>query len=166
MKPQQILVFAAMLVICVGCDHAAKRIAESALDGPSVSLAGDALRFELVYNPGAFLGFGSELPGGVRGFLLQLLVPVALAGVCIAALRSGVASHWSLVGLGMMVGGGLGNWLDRLMNGGLVTDFVSLGVGPLRTGVFNLADVYIMAGVALALLGTRESSGSTEPPPG
>ena len=166
MKPQQILVFAAMLVICVGCDHATKRIAESALDGPSVSLAGDALRFELVYNPGAFLGFGSGLPGGVRGFLLQLLVPVALAGVCIAALHSGVASRWSLLGLGMMVGGGLGNWLDRLMNGGLVTDFVSLGVGPLRTGVFNLADVYIMAGVAHALLGTREDSGSNEPPPG
>jgi len=165
MKPQQILVFAAMLVICVGCDHAAKRIAESALGGPSLSLAGDALRFELVYNPGAFLGFGAELPGGVRGFLLQLLVPIALAGVCIAALRSGIASRWSLLGLAMMVGGGLGNWLDRLMNGGLVTDFMSLGVGPLRTGVFNLADVYIMAGVVLALLGPREAAGSQESPP-
>lgn len=165
MKPEQILVFVAMLVVCVGCDHAAKRIAESALSGPSVSLVGDALRFELVYNQGAFLGFGSELPGGVRGFLLQLLVPVALAGVCIAALRSGFASRWSLIGLGMMVGGGLGNWLDRLMNGGLVTDFVSLGVGSLRTGVFNLADVYIMAGVALALLGTRKHADPGESPP-
>ena len=55
----------------------------------------------------------------------------------------------------LVAGGGIGNWLDRLLNQGTVTDFVSLGVGPLRTGIFNLADVAVMAGVALLLLSFR-----------
>ncbi|HEY8123705.1 MAG TPA: signal peptidase II, partial [Myxococcota bacterium] len=46
---------------------------------------------------------------------------------------------------------------DRVLNAGAVTDFVSLGVGPLRTGIFNLADVAIMAGAALLLLPIRET---------
>jgi signal peptidase II len=38
------------------------------------------------------------------------------------------------------------------LNDGLVTDFVSLGVGPLRTGIFNVADVCIVAGALLFVL--------------
>jgi signal peptidase II len=45
--------------------------------------------------------------------------------------------------------GGLGNLWDRLATGGWVVDFMNLGVGPLRTGIFNVADVALMAGVAL-----------------
>ena len=41
------------------------------------------------------------------------------------------------------------------MNGGAVTDFVSLGFGPLRTGIFNVADVAVIAGVCLVVLSTR-----------
>jgi len=46
----------------------------------------------------------------------------------------------------LIVGGGLGNLIDRLFFGGKVTDFVSMGIGPLRTGIFNVADVAIMFG--------------------
>lgn len=52
----------------------------------------------------------------------------------------------------MIAGGGLENWLDRVLHQGAVTDFVSVGVGPLCTGIFNLADVCILAGVVLLLL--------------
>jgi signal peptidase II len=46
----------------------------------------------------------------------------------------------------------LGNLIDRLLNGGQVVDFVNVGVGDLRTGIFNLADVAIMIGAGVLLV--------------
>jgi signal peptidase II len=57
-----------------------------------------------------------------------------------------------IAALGLIVGGGLANWLDRLLHDDAVTDYVSLGFGPLRTGIFNLADVGIVAGLLILLL--------------
>jgi signal peptidase II len=147
------MLFAALLLLPVGCDHVAKQIAHGALAGsPGVSLAADTLRFELTSNPGAFLSLGAGLPSGLRHLIFLGLVPLLLAAICVFALGSGSPSSWSLIGLAFVAGGGLANWLDRLQHGGAVTDFVSVGLGPLRTGVFNLADVSIVAGVALLLL--------------
>ncbi len=39
----------------------------------------------------------------------------------------------------LIAGGEVANWLDRLVHGGTVIDFVSLGIGPIRTGIFNVA---------------------------
>src|SRR6185295_11620368 len=50
----------------------------------------------------------------------------------------------------LMIGGGLANFLDRLPDG-RVTDYVVLSAGPLRTGVFNLADAAILTGAILWL---------------
>ncbi|GAF83684.1 unnamed protein product [marine sediment metagenome] len=153
MKRCQALVFVALLLVPVGCDHVAKQIAHSTLAGsPGVSLAADTLRFELTSNPGAFLNLGSDLPSGVRHLIFLGLVPLLLAIICVVGLRSGFSSGWSLLALAFVVGGGLANWVDRLQHGGAVSDFISLGLGPLRTGIFNPADVFIVAGVALLLL--------------
>jgi len=153
MKRCQALIFVALLLVPVGCDHVAKQIAHQALaNSHTVSLAADTLRFELTSNPGAFLSLGADLPSGLRRLILLGLVPLLLAVICVVAFRAGFSSGWSLLAPALVAGGGLANWLDRLQHGGAVTDFVSIGVGPLRTGVFNLADVSIVAGVALLLL--------------
>lgn len=158
MIQRPLLAFCLLLAVCVGCDHASKQAATSLLAGaPALALAGDAVRFELVSNPGAFMSLGAGLPDALRLFLLLGAVPVMIALVCVALSRSARGSRAVLVGLALLAGGGFGNWLDRLMNGGAVTDFVSIGVGPLRTGVFNLADVAVIAGVLLVVLATRES---------
>jgi signal peptidase II len=165
MLRQRALLFAAVLALCVGCDHTVKLAAKSALSGgASLSLLDGLLRLELVHNPGAFLSLGALLPARVRLVLFVGLVPLALAAVCLLAVRSGLASRGAAIGLGLVAGGGLGNWLDRLLHAGSVTDFVSVGLGPLRTGVFNVADVFIVAGVAwLALLGSREPEAPAAP---
>ncbi len=46
----------------------------------------------------------------------------------------------------LILSGGIGNLIDRVTNSGLVTDFINLGVGPVRTGVFNVADIAITCG--------------------
>lgn len=153
MPRRRALLFVAVLLLSVGCDQATKQLAIDRLDGaPPISLAGDAIRLELATNPGGFLSLGARLEPGLQRLLFVVLVPGCLALVCALALRSGAVSALGMAGLGLVVGGGLGNWLDRVRETGAVTDFVSLGVGGLRTGIFNVADVTILAGVVLLAL--------------
>ena len=58
---------------------------------------------------------------------------------------------WRLIGVCLVFAGGASNWVDRVARGSVV-DFMNVGVGPLRTGIFNVADVAIMVGVAVLLL--------------
>ena len=53
--------------------------------------------------------------------------------------------------------GGIGNLIDRICNNGLVTDFINFGIGPIRTGIFNVADMAITSGaIAIGcLIGQR-----------
>jgi signal peptidase II len=149
------LVFLATLLASAGCDQATKHVAREVLGGsPAVSLAADLIRFELALNPGGFLSLGASLPEEIRSLFFLAVVPLGLLLVCVLLFRAGPLSSASLVGLGLVAGGGLANWIDRLV-AGAVTDFVSLGLGGLRTGIFNVADVSVMAGVAVLLLASR-----------
>ena len=55
-------------------------------------------------------------------------------------------------GLALLLSGAVGNLIDRLRYDGLVIDFLNFGVGPLRSGIFNVADMAIMAGALLLML--------------
>jgi signal peptidase II len=162
MKRRRAVVFVAVLLLSLGCDQATKQLALERLDGaPPVSLAGDVVRLQLTANPGGFLSLGAGLSPPVQQLVFVVLVPACLVLVCALALRSRGVSRWGMAGLGLVVGGGLGNWIDRVREAA-VTDFVSLGVGSLRTGIFNVADVAILAGVVLLALasgGSEDSEG-------
>ena len=150
-----LLVVSVVVLGAAGCDHATKQLAISALsESHGVSLAGDTLRLQLASNPGAFLSLGAELPAWLRSLLFLALGPLAALALCVFLLLRGEASVPAWIGLGLFAGGGLGNWLDRLLHDGAVTDFLVLRVGPLHTGVFNVADVAVLAGIGL-LLWTR-----------
>lgn len=113
---------------------------------------------ELVYTHNHGVAFGL-LPGA------SVLVTVALAAIVLAVLlyfvrRSGQGLLW--LPTGMIVGGALGNVLDRLRDGS-VTDFIKL---PLGWPPFNLADVAITIGViVLALMVAVRAEESKEHPP-
>jgi signal peptidase II len=62
-----------------------------------------------------------------------------------------------VVALSLIIGGGVGNLIDRVFNHGAVIDFLNLGVGSLRTGIFNAADVQILTGIGLLLLQSLQS---------
>ena len=141
-----------LLLSCIGCDQAAKVLARGALaERPPISLLHGIVRLQYVENPGAFLSLGSGLPQTVR----FLLFVVGAGAVLVAGLAFAVRSHrldrWQKAAVLLAVGGGIGNLIDRVTHGAVV-DFVSLGIGPLRTGIFNLADVAINAGLALLLV--------------
>jgi len=149
-----------VLALAVGCDQATKRLARQSLaDAPPLSFLAGALRLEYAENAGGFLSLGAELPDRVRFFLFIPLVGVILAGSLALAPRS--TSALQLWGLSLLAGGGAGNLIDRIAHDGRVVDFINLGLGPLRTGVFNLADVAVTTGVVLlAFSGLRPADRS------
>jgi signal peptidase II len=59
--------------------------------------------------------------------------------------------------------GGMSNLLDRIFRHGLVTDFVTIHIGPFHTGVFNSADVLIMVGFALIMWRVRRGASPDGP---
>lgn len=55
-------------------------------------------------------------------------------------------------GAALICSGGVGNLIDRLTRDGYVTHFLNVGVGPLRTGIFNIADFVLLVGLAIIVL--------------
>lgn len=121
-----------------------------------LSFFNDVLRIGYAENTGAFLGLGHNLPPEVRFWLLVVVVGVFLAGLAGYLLVS--ARHAApIVAISLLFSGGLSNFYDRVVNNGAVVDFINIGVGSLRTGIFNVADVAIMAGLAILLFSQRRS---------
>jgi signal peptidase II len=144
------LVVTALLVGNVACDQATKRVAKASLQHAApITMLGGTIRLQYAENPGAFLSLGAAMPPVVRRVVFTGAVGVMLLWMLVAAyVMQGL--RWSRISaLALVAGGGLSNWLDRLLQDGRVVDFLNVGIGPVRTGIFNVADVAIMAGAAL-----------------
>lgn len=145
-----------VMIGCVGCDQASKFVVRDRLPlHATISLLNDTVRLQRTQNPGAFLSLGESLPGTARLVLFTLGGALLVAGTALWAFRSRRANSIQLVAAGLIRGGGLANVVDRVIHGGDVTDFLNLGVGPLRTGIFNFADMALMLGIALLIVGDR-----------
>ncbi|HEV7923095.1 MAG TPA: signal peptidase II [Thermoanaerobaculia bacterium] len=143
MRRRLLIVSIVALVIIV--DQWTKVWARVHLETPREWLGGLVALF-VTENSGAFLSLGANLPPMARTILFGVFVGLTLAFAAYALVtgrvRAGEAYAVSLV-----VGGGIGNLIDRVARGGRVTDFIYMEAGPLHTGVFNVADVAITAGV-------------------
>jgi signal peptidase II len=107
-------------------------------------LAGQWLGFEHVRNSGVAFGIGAG-----SGWLTAVFVPAALLALIWlyvgGNLRGGAATPYAV---GALIGGGLGNALDRLPDG-RVTDYLAVGPWPR----FNVADTALTLGIVLLLFG-------------
>lgn len=149
---------------CLGCDQITKGIARSVLaERDPISYLGDVIRLQYEENPGAMLSLGAQLPAGVRSFLLVWAVAAMLGLFLLYALFGRNLRNAQIVSLSLLLGGGFGNLADRIMHNGIVIDFVIVGFGPVRTAVFNLADVVIIAGVVGLFLSTFRRGSSDTP---
>jgi signal peptidase II len=149
---RRLLLILAILVSCVGCDQTTKSVAKTCLSQTEVvSMLGDSVRLQIANNYGAFLSLGASLPPALRSGLLSIGVGAVLLGLLIYGIAVARANPLVVPAIALVVGGGLSNLLDRLRYGGYVVDFINLGIGNLRTGIFNVADVCIMGGVVMLL---------------
>ncbi len=146
----------------LGLDRATKALAEAYLKGrEGYSLLGGLVVVRYAENRGAFLGMGASWPEWLK--YAVLLVGPAL--VCLYGLWYSVRSARSAASaacLASAIAGGLGNLVDRALNGFSVVDFLNFGIGWLRTGILNVADLSLTFGLVayLALELRAERAGS------
>lgn len=158
MNSRRAFVFPTALAISLVLDQVSKRVAVALfLGAPPISLLDDFVIFALVPNRGGFMSLGDGLPDPWRTWIFSGLVPLVLLAVCVWLVRDAGSTRRMLLGIGLVAGGGIGNWIDRLVQGAVV-DFVSVGFGFLRTGYFNVADVLIFAGIGLLALELRRGA--------
>lgn len=162
-----------VLATSVGCDQATKRVAVSMLkDGPVHSYLMDTVRLQYAENPGAFLSMGAGMPLWARQWVFTVGVGLLLVGFAVAAVGMRALPTSRVVALAALAGGGLGNWVDRVMQNGVVVDFMNLGIGPVRTGIFNVADLAIVAGALILAIPIKATPspdaavGDSNAPPG
>ena len=125
-------------------DLVLKRIVESTL-GDGRTIAGPLIDFRLTYNSGVAFGFGAALPIWIVTFVTGLIIVVGAVSLFKHAER---LNHVALMGGSLLLGGALGNFVDRLDGKGVVDYF--------HTGwfaTFNLADVFVTFGVVLLVAG-------------
>jgi signal peptidase II len=148
----RLVVFAALSSATIGCDRVAKTAASDVLrDGPPRDYAGGLLRLGYAENTGAFLGLGGDLDPTLRIGLLGIAAAIGIAVTAAVLLkRHAEVRSCTFVAVTLIVSGGAANVFDRLVRG-YVVDFAIVGLGPLRTGVFNFADVAITAGALMLL---------------
>jgi signal peptidase II len=150
----KISLFCIISIVFIGCDHVTKELAKEHLkDKPVMSFYHDTFRLDYVENTGAFLSFGDDWPPTASFWLMNVLPLLFLVGLFVYAIRKTATSTlMNILPFLFICSGGLGNIIDRIMYNRHVTDFMNVGINNLRTGIFNLADVYVTTGVIMLLV--------------
>lgn len=141
----------------LAADQLTKRLALGLLDlHDPVDFLGDLVRFTLVWNRGAAF----SLPWGGPVFLTVITAAAAVL-VSFFIWRLTDRRPLFLMGLGAILGGALGNLMDRFMYGSVV-DFIDIGLGCRRWPTFNLADIAITVGGVMLVIIYRKETASKE----
>jgi signal peptidase II len=145
------LALAALVVIA---DQVTKHWAVNTLDDRTIDVVW-TLRFRLAFNSGMAFSRGDGW-GPVIGVIALVVVVVFV----VSLRRSG--SRWSTIGVGLIIGGAVGNIVDRLFRDpgwlrGRVVDFIDLQWWP----IFNVADIGITIGALMLLVGSLTAREST-----
>ena len=146
------LLWLVVSLVIVGLDQWTKELASAQLEyGRPVPIL-PLLNFTLQYNTGAAFSFLSEADGWQRWFFTAVAAVVSVfLVVWLSRLRQ---RQWLLaLSLALILGGALGNLLDRLILG-YVVDFVSVHYADSYFPAFNVADAAISVGAALMILDT------------
>jgi signal peptidase II len=147
---------ATVLMLVTGIDQATKFLAKAYLPDHELSYLGGAIVLLRAYNRGAFLSLGASLPDAWRTQIFIFGVAVVLAALLLYTIYARDIQPRALLALSLAFAGGVSNLIDRIfLHHGLVFDFLNVGIGGLRTGIFNVADMMIMLGLALLLIPSR-----------
>jgi len=148
MKQRKILILTLIVLLCnFLIDRITKIIAIDFLKGKeTISLFYNTIVFKYTENTGAFLSVGSDFPDGLK-YIVFIILPViiCLYGLYYCAFK--LADKKMVIIIVSIIGGGLGNLADRLFNDFRVVDFINFGIGTLRTGILNVADMSVTFGV-------------------
>ncbi len=144
--------FAGLAVVVVAADQVAKALVTGGLAaGQSVDVVGDLVRIVYGQNSGALFGLFKD------NAAMFGIVSLAVVGLIVAYHARAASSLYLTVTLGLLLGGAIGNMLDRLFRG-FVVDFVDVGIGPTRFYTFNVADSAISLAIFLLFIAALRPS--------
>jgi signal peptidase II len=107
---------------------------------------GEAVRFTLVYNPGAAFGLHVG-PYSRWVFMTLTVVALAILAWLYQSTREGATNR--VLALALVCGGAIGNLIDRVRSADGVVDFIDVGLGDSRWPTFNVADMAVSTGAFL-----------------
>lgn len=147
-------------------DRWTKVLAKTHLMGQeALSYFNNMVRLVYVENTGAFLSMGSSLSNGTSFWLLTIIPLLLLGGLGYFIIKKNhELPTLHFIALTCILAGGLGNVIDRIVFDRHVTDFLNVGIGTLRTGIFNFADMYVSFGAVVLLffsLGKKKDKPAT-----
>jgi signal peptidase II len=168
-RSRRMIFVLALIALVLGLDRITKVLAIDSLAGiPPRDFLGGTVRLVYQENHGAMLSLGANLPESIRFLFFGALVALLLMVLLLIVLVKRELSTVHAASASLVIGGGLGNVVDRFLFDGAVIDFLNVGIGQLRTGVFNLADVMILAGILLFAMsrkgGPDAQDGRPRPP--
>lgn len=165
-SPRSWGVLAAVVAASVALDHTTKQLAEAYLRGQGlVSIIDGFFELRYVRNPGAFFSLGADLSPTVRRVFFITASGAAVALILRLYARAKVSQRTFRVALMLLLGGALGNLVDRVLWGEVI-DFVHLyWRGVFDWATFNVADALIVAGLGLLVVDLFRKNGAeaTEP---
>ncbi len=155
---KRILTIVLVSISCVGCDQSTKLLATEYLPKNGMdTYFYDLLRLGYTENIGAFLGLGNSLSSEFRFGIFVVAVGAFLFSFLFYLVSNSKQSFYSLVALSLVFSGGVSNFYDRVVHNGAVVDFLNIGFGTvIRTGIFNIADMAIFAGILVFLAVERK----------
>lgn len=147
------LVILFILILNFSCDQISKTIIRKSIaEYEIIPIIDGYFTLTMVENKGAFLSAGSSLPYFIRLILLTLLPIAFLTYGLWLIIQKKDMPQMLVIGWCFVIGGGIGNLYDRIIHGS-VTDFFHLDLRLFQTGIFNMADVSIMTGMFIIILG-------------
>jgi signal peptidase II len=148
------LVLLILILSNIGCDQVSKGIVRKNISAEQViGFYNNNFIITKVENTGAALGLGQSLPPISKYILLNVIPLCALILMLSWIGFRNKNIDWQTIGFSFIIGGGLGNLIDRFLYGS-VTDFFHIDLGLFKTGIFNMADVSVTVGAILLITHT------------
>ncbi len=109
----------------------------------SIVLIPDFFSLTHVRNTGAAFGILSN-----QRWIFMVFTAIVIVAVVIALCSGKVKNHWGVFSLSLIIGGGIGNMIDRIFLGEVV-DFFAFNFWGYQFAVFNVADVFVCVGTVI-----------------
>jgi len=154
----KILLFCTISIAFISCDRVTKSLAKTHLmNHPDISYLHNTFKLEYAENTGAALSLGDSLPKALSFWVLSMMPLALMIALVVYTLKNlHKLNTLKMVALALIFAGGMGNVIDRIFFDRHVTDFMNVGIAGLRTGIFNVADMAVTAGVICLLFAARE----------
>lgn len=151
-RKKQFTITIIVLIINLLLDRITKMLAVYYLEGSQqLSFFFNTVILKYAENTGAFLGAGADWPDSLK-YIVLIFIPIlfCLYGVYYCAFK--LEDTKTIIALGTIISGGMGNLFDRLVNDFKVVDFLNFGIGYFRTGILNIADMSVTFGVLYLII--------------